>query len=251
MRQFLAPALDFREEGGIHFAGAALGFGGFGEFIEAALEDGFAAEARVNPIPLLRVLAKGAVKNARLAGGVILVRPLPTVINRKFLKIRQDAERQFGGPRVAAELIGRRRFVLDGDGGFLGFEKKFPRAADAETVIRRLERAGDADLILVDDVLVCLRETLDIINVPAERLEEGVEELPANLGLVILAGLVGIELLLEAGDQIQNFLGRRHGGRLAARRQRVESAGWLAAAKNGGNALPPFSIPPADRRQTL
>ena len=95
-------------------------------------------------------------------------------------------QRQLGRPGVAAELVGGAGVVLDVDGGLLGLDEELARAADAEAVVGGLGRAADLDGVLVDDVLVGLGVALRVVDVPAEGLEEGVEELAAELGLVVV-----------------------------------------------------------------
>ena len=92
-------------------------------------------------------------------------------------------------------------FLLDVNGRFLGFEEKLARAADAKTVIRRFRRAAHADGVLVNDVFVGFGVALLVVNVPAQRLEERIKEFAAQLGFVVLAGFVSVELLFEACDQ--------------------------------------------------
>lgn len=58
----------------------------------------------------------------------------------------------------------------------------------------------------MDDVLIGLGKTGGVVHVPTEGFEEGVEVFLAKLGFVVLAGLAGVELLLEAGGQIKDFL---------------------------------------------
>jgi hypothetical protein len=49
-----------------------------------------------------------------------------------------------------------------------------------------------------------------VVHVPAKRFEEGIEEFAAELGFVVLAGFVGVELLLETGGEFQDFPRRWH-----------------------------------------
>ena len=72
--------------------------------------------------------------------------------------------------------------------GLLGLDEELARAADAEAVVGRLGGAADLDGVLVDHVLVGFGVALLVVDVPAEGLEEGVDELAAELGLVVLAG---------------------------------------------------------------
>ena len=151
-----------------------------------------------------------AVENAPDGGWVVFVRFDPAIINGQFLKIAQDAQRQFGRPAITAQLVRGADVLLDVNGRFLGFEKKFARAANAKTVIRGFCRAAHADGIFMNDVLVGFGVALLVVNVPAQRLEKRIKEFAAQLGFVVLAGFVSVELLFEAGDQIQNFPGRGH-----------------------------------------
>jgi hypothetical protein len=54
------------------------------------------------------------------------------------------------------------------------------------------------------------------INVPAEGLEERVKEFTANLGFVVMAGLVSLAVALKVFNQIENGFGN---GRLFVARQ--------------------------------
>ena len=201
--EFLAPALDGFQEGHIDFDGAALGLAGVGEFIVPTIVDGFAGEAFVNPIPFLGVVPEGAIEDARGAGGVVLAGFEAAIIDGKLLEVGEEAQREFGGPGIATELKGGADVLLDVDGRLFGFEKEFARVVQAEAVVRGFDRAGDADLVFVDDVLVGFGFTGGVINVPAQGLEEGVEELAADLGFVVLAGLVGV---VVPGETLDEFL---------------------------------------------
>jgi len=89
-----------------------------------------------NPVPLFGVFGGGAVEDAASGGFVGFVGANPAVVNRELLKVTQDAKRELGAPRIAAELIGRAGLVLDGDGRFLGFKKEFACAAYPKAVNR-------------------------------------------------------------------------------------------------------------------
>src|SRR5262249_9805779 len=68
------------------------------------------------------------------------------IVNGEFLEIRQDGERQSGGPRVAAaELVGGRRVVFEADGRLLRFQKEFGNTAKSKAIIGRFGRAADLD----------------------------------------------------------------------------------------------------------
>jgi hypothetical protein len=57
----------------------------------------------------------------------------------------------------------------------------------------------------VDDVLVSLGIALFVVDIPAQGLEKRVDELGADLGLVIFARLVSRALRLEPLNQIKIF----------------------------------------------
>ena len=53
----------------------------------------------------------------------------------------------------------------------------------------------------MDHVLVLLGVALDVAHVPAEGLEEGVDELDAHAGLFVVGPLVDVQVAGEAFDQ--------------------------------------------------
>jgi hypothetical protein len=120
------------------------------------------------------------------------------------------------GQAVTAKLEGGADIVLDIHGRAPGFEEKLARAADAKTAVRRLGAAGGFDGVCVDYILVVFSAALLVINVPAEGLEERVKEFTANLGFVVVAGLVSFAVALKAFNQIENGFGN---GRLFVARQ--------------------------------
>ena len=76
----------------------------------------------------------------------------------------------------------------------------------------------------MDDVLVSLGIAVVVVYIPTESFEERIEKFPAELRLVVLARLVRIKLLLEAGDEFQDFPGRGHCVRLGKRKSPVNAA---------------------------
>jgi len=69
--------------------------------------------------------------------------------------------------------------------------------------------AGDAEGVLVDNVLVRLSVALPVVDVPAEGLEERVDELSAHLGLVVRPGAIVASVALEAIYELMyNIRGR-------------------------------------------
>ena len=127
------------------------------------------------------------------------------VVDRELLEVGEDAEREFGGPGVAAELEGGAGVVLDVNGGLLGFEEELARAADAEAVVRGFGGLADFDGVFVDDVLVGLGVALLVVHVPAEGFEERVEELAAELGFVVVGRAVGVAVAVEPLDQVEDL----------------------------------------------
>ncbi|MCX5826178.1 MAG: hypothetical protein NTY86_22595 [Deltaproteobacteria bacterium] len=59
----------------------------------------------------------------------------------------------------------------------------------------------------MDHVLVGLGVAGDIVQIPAQRAEERIDELPPELCFVVGAGGVGREVFRETRDKIENFLG--------------------------------------------
>ena len=57
------------------------------------------------------------------------------VVNGELFEIGQDRKGQLGRPGITAKLKSRADIFFDVDGGFLGFDKEFARAANAESVI--------------------------------------------------------------------------------------------------------------------
>ena len=134
------------------------------------------------------------------------------VIDGELLEIGQDGERQLGGPGIAAELERPGDVVLTLTDGFLGFHEELARAADAEGVIRRLGGPAHLDRILVDHILVGLGVVLAVGHIPAQGLEERVEEFAAQLRLVVVPGAVGGGLIAKALDELADGVRCGHAG---------------------------------------
>jgi hypothetical protein len=125
-------------------------------------------------------------------------------------RLFKDVERKFGRKSVAPQLKSGAGVVLDVRGGLFGFQKKFPCAANEETIVGRLGCFADLDGVLVDDVLVGFGVAPLVIHVPAERFEKRVEKFTAKLGFVVLRRAAGLDLPLEAGDEFVDFLRSAH-----------------------------------------
>ena len=136
---------------------------------------------------------------------MLVVRFEPAVVHGEFLEVAEHAEREFGGPGVAAELERGTDVVLDINRRPLCLQEEFAGAADAEGVIGRFGGLADFDGVLVDDVFVRLRVALLIVHVPAERLEERVEEFAAELRFVVVRRAVGFAIAVEPLDQLQDL----------------------------------------------
>jgi len=62
----------------------------------------------------------------------------------------------------------------------------------------------------MNDVFVSFGQALDVVHVPAQGFEEGVEKFAAELGFVVLPGFIGIEMLLELIDQPEDLFRCAH-----------------------------------------
>src|SRR5439155_25415664 len=184
-------------------------------------------------VPALGVLGAGNVKDAGDRSAVILVRFDAAVIHGELLEVAEDAQGQLGRPGVAAKLEGGADIVLDVHGGLFGFEKEFARASDAKAVIGRFGGFADLDGVLVDDVLVGLGVTLLVVDVPAEGLEEGIEEFAAELGFVVLRRAVGILVALEALSQFADFGGHAHFAELTTERRKMATTSPSRTPRHG------------------
>ena len=140
----------------------------------------------------------------------VLVGLAAAVVDGEFFEIGEDGERQLGAPGVAAQLVSRADILFDVDGGLLGFDEEFARPADAEGVIGGLGGAADLDGVLVDDIFVGLGVVVVVEHVPAEGLEEGVEELAAQLGFVVVWGEVRVTKEFEIIYKLENDIWSRH-----------------------------------------
>ena len=74
----------------------------------------------------------------------------------------------------------------------------------------RARGAFDPDGILVDDVLERLGVAAGVADIPAEQLEQGINELDAGLGLVDRAAVIAFGVAVEDLDQVQQFIGYWH-----------------------------------------
>ena len=195
-----APRFDLFQELSIDRGRATLAIGD-GILVEGAFEDCLLGKDGGDLVPFGQVVPIGQVQNASGAGFISRVRACPAIVDGELFEIRQDGQRKFGRPGIAAKLIGRTEIVFQIDGGFLGFEEKLARAADTKTIVGSFGVAADLDGIFMDDIFIRLGVALLIGDIPPERLEERIEKLPTHLGFVVALALVGFAVLLEAVDE--------------------------------------------------
>ena len=96
------------------------------------------------------------------------------------------------------------------DRGLLGLHEELAVLADMEGVVRSFGRSAHLDLVFVDDLFVLLGELLDVVHVPAERGEEGVDELQADRGLAERGIAVLVVVALEELDKLDDLGGCGH-----------------------------------------
>jgi len=202
-RKGLAPAFDVFKEGIAERFHAFAAFAG-GVLVERAAQNRFAGKHRGDFIPAFGKFGVFDLKDGRGAGLVFGTGLVARIVNNEVPEIRQDRQRQLRGVGVAAELKRRCGINTDADGGFLGFEKEFASAApaggasaDVEAIVGRLGGAADLDGVFIDNFAVSLGISLVIVDVPSQRLEHGIDEVDAKLGLAVLIGLVDLRLLGE------------------------------------------------------
>ncbi len=209
----VAPVLHVGEELVVEFGGAAFALGRGGVFVEGAAEHGVLGKDGGDLVPFLRVLVEGAVEDAAGGGFVGFAGAETGIVDGELVEIGDDAEGEFRGEGVAAELGGGSGIFLDFDGRLLGFDEEFAGAADAEGVVGGGSGdAGDFQGFLVDNVLVGLSVAGGVVDVPTEGGEERVEEFATQLGLLVVGVEVGIEVAAESVDEGEEARGNRHGG---------------------------------------
>jgi len=210
-RQFLAPALHFGQKVVVHVGGSFFGPRRFDKLVEAAFHDGLAGEDSGDVVPFVGELLVGIQAHAVDGGGVAVFGFEAAVVNGQLLEIGEHRHGHLGGPAVAPGLKSRVQAGFDVDGGLLGFNEEDGFLAHAEGIVGGFGGPVDLDGGFVDHLAVFLRVPRPVRHVPAEGLEEGVEEVAAKLGFVVFAGFVGGALVGEALDEIEDDLRRGHG----------------------------------------
>ncbi len=69
----------------------------------------------------------------------------------------------------------------------------------------------------MDDISVSLGVSAPVVHVPAEAFAEGVDEIEADLRLVVRAGKVFVSIVLEALYKGEDFARDRHEGAFVKR----------------------------------
>jgi hypothetical protein len=131
----LAPGFNSLEKSVVNGGRAALGFIFLGVFIEGALQDSVAGEDAGDFVPARCIFSEGNIEDAGYRGFVFLVGLDPAIIDGKLLKVGKDAEGQFSGPGVTAELKGRAGVILYVNGGPFGLKEKLAGTADAKRIV--------------------------------------------------------------------------------------------------------------------
>ena len=94
--QRVAPAFDFLQEGIIHLRGAVLALHPLRVLVEGAFQDGVLREDGGDLVPFFDVVLVGQVHHPPGGGLVGGVGFAAAVVDREFLKIGQDRQRQLG-----------------------------------------------------------------------------------------------------------------------------------------------------------
>ena len=215
-REHVAPLLDFGKEGVVNRGRAFPGPARFHVVVERASLDGVGREEALEVVPAFEVVGVAEKHGAGGRGFVGLVRLDAAVVDRELLEVGEERDRELGGPGVAAELERGACVFGDAYGRFLGLGKEDAAAADAECVVRGLGCACDLDGLFVDDRLEDFGQAGFVGDVPTERLEEGVEELGAELFFFVVRGQKDLAVPFEPLDEVSHQCGRRSShGRLA------------------------------------
>jgi hypothetical protein len=91
----------------------------------------------------------------------------------------------------------------------LGFDEELAHSTHAKGIVRGFRDAADLDSVFMDHVPVGFCVPLGVIDVPPERFEERVKEIPPKLCLVIASGVVGIAVGIEAVHKLADAVRSR------------------------------------------
>ena len=182
-------------------AGGALGEG-LNDLIDAADGDALAGEEVPDFLGDERVLAEVP----RLPeADVRLVFEGLAANNEDFhlLEVGEDSQGQALVPRVAFGLEGVSG--VEFFGGLLGLADEAVGRVSAEKVIGALLAAANLGPALGLDFSVLRDQAGPVLDVPAQRTEEGVEEFLTETGFIIARALVGGEVPSEGFDKAVQF----------------------------------------------
>ncbi|MDP8215106.1 MAG: hypothetical protein RAO92_04335 [Candidatus Euphemobacter frigidus] len=208
-RQERSPVLNLLEKFHVDFLGGSLPFG-FDVFIKEPFENRLLGEDGGDLFPPVQVFFISKIDNPSIARFIPEVRADAAVIDGKLFKVGEDREGEPGGPGIAAELVGGADLPFYINGGFLGFDKELASSPDPKTIIGGLGDATDFDGVFGDDVLVSLGVALLIVDVPAQGLEERIDELGANVGFLVTGTFISFQVSVEYFHQSLNFFGGSH-----------------------------------------
>ena len=128
------------------------------------------------------------------------------VVYGQFLEVGQNGQGKLGAPAVAAKLVGRAGVRADVDAALLRFGVELGQGPDAKGVIRGLLLAFHVEAVFGNDFPVLRRDHRRTPHVPAQRLEEGVDEHLANVGFLDAGGEERLPIGREVPAQLGNFL---------------------------------------------
>ena len=129
---------------------------------------------------------------------------------RAQIRIMQsDVLGQLRRPDIAAQLKGRSDIVLEVDRGLFRLNEELSKASDPKAVIGRTGTLFHPDGVFVNDLFVGFCIARDVVHIPTQSLEEGVNKLSSHLRLVVLARLVVLLTAFEPLNQLCDLLGCR------------------------------------------
>ncbi len=208
--QLLAPAFDVLQKGHVHRQRAALVFARLDVVIQRAVGDGVAGKERGEIVPFGEVFVKREVPQPGARGVILLFRHDAAIIDREFLKVGENADRQFRAPAVAPQLVRRMNAVFDADGRLFRLHEKLRRFVNQKAIIRRFHGVLNRDFGLVNHLFLRFRPPLRIIHVPAERVKKRVNKLPPRLSFIIRAIFIIRKILPESFDKLRDFFWNWH-----------------------------------------
>src|SRR5947209_4301100 len=104
--EHLAPLLQLGEKSGVDLRGSALGLTKCPETVERTAQHGLAREQAFELAPAVGVFRIRKPQNSGARRAIRFSRSEPAVIDEQFGEVRQNAQRQLRGPRIASELKG-------------------------------------------------------------------------------------------------------------------------------------------------